>query len=209
MFCLCARASYAITACAVALLQTGCATSITIPQGTLQLREVAHVLSRDEILSGSVRTTRDNRGREAIRWPELHDLLLRDGMPDSDMVDGSVIAGRTQFFWHNATSGIVRQYVRASTVAKGVQLSVGNIVEVEQRGELTRVIRVKYGSLAEGRCEYRRADRSTVGSALDAINPVGGPGAASLYCPYLEEEGWGPLRHVRGIEWFKPPLKAQ
>lgn len=205
----CANRLYKVLVCATLAFQFGCATSIPIPDRTLQLREVAHVLSRNEIVSGEVRTTRDNRGREPINWPNLHEVLLKSGMQDEDMIDGSVVIGRTQFYWHNVASGIVRQHVRASRVTKGLQVSVGNIVEVEKTGEVTTVVRVKYKNLAEGKCEYKTRDRGAVSNTLSAINPVGGPGAASLYCPYLEQEGWGPSQNVMGVEWFKPPLKGQ
>ena len=205
----CANLPYKYLVCATLAFQFGCATPIPIPDRTLQLREVAHVLSRDEIVSGEVRTTRDNRGREPINWPNLHEGLLKSGMQDKDMVDGSVVIGRTQFYWHNVASGIVRQYVRVSRVTKGLQVSVGNIVEVEQTGGLTTVVRVKYTNLAEGKCEYKTRDRGAVSNTLSAINPVGGSGAASLFCPYLEQEGWGASQHAMGVEWFKPPLKGQ
>lgn len=194
---------------AIALSNTGCATSTPIPDGTVMLREVAHVLSRQEIVSGEVRATFDNRGREPIRVPDLHELLLKNGMQDRDMVDGSVVLGRTQYFWHNVTSGVVRQYVQASIVAKGLEVHVGNIVEVEKRGNFATVIRVKYTNPAEGRCEYRTNDRNVVSSALAAINPVGAGGGASLYCPYLAEEGWTPNQHLGGVEWTKQSLKKQ
>lgn len=193
------RLLIAISAC----LLPACATQTPIPDGTVLIGEVAHVLSRAEIVSGKIGMSRDNRGREPIHWPTLHETLLKNGEQDSDLVDGSVIVRRTQYYWHNVTSGIVRQWVRASPVAKGLKVSTGNVVELEVRGSYATVVRVKYRNLAEGGCEYVTRERHSVGKALDAINPIGGAGAASLYCPYLEKEGWVPNPQFMGIEWTK------
>jgi len=192
---------------ASAMAIPACATQVPIPEGTVLVGEVAHLLSRQEILTGKIRATRDNLGREPIEWPGLHEALLKNGMQDIDLVDGSVIVRRTQYYWHNVTSGIVRQWVRVSPVAKGLEVRVGNVVELEVRGNFATVIRVKYRDLAEGGCEYRTRDRDVVGKALDTINPIGGPGAASLYCPYLEKDGWLPKAQFRGIEWAREPVK--
>jgi hypothetical protein len=193
---------------ATMLLNTGCATSVLVSEGTIMLREVTHVLTRQEIVTGDIEATKDNRGREPIKLPDLHERLLKSGIKDSDIVDGSIVLGRTQFYWHNVASGIVRQGSLLSTVEKGLVVEVGNIVEVERRGDLSTVTRVKYKNLMEGGCDYRTKDKTVVSSFLNAINPIGGPGAASLYCPYLAEEGWTPIDHGYGVDWTRQlPVK--
>ena len=199
---------FQILICTIALFQFGCATVTPIPDGTRTLREVAHVLSRQEILTGNIQASRDNRGREPIQWPWLYEVLLKRGIKNEQIVDGSVVLGRTQYYWHNVTSGIVRQHVLPATVAKGLEITVGNIVEVEIMGGYATVVRVRYKNLADGQCGYRVGDRGSVGSTLDAINPIGGPGATSLYCPEIEKEGWFAIKNVMGIEWFSKPLQA-
>lgn len=196
-----------LTALSVLGVTAGCATRVQIPDNTLQLREVVHLLTRQEILTGNVNATTDNREREPIKDPGLYQRLLDNGYADSELVDGSVMLGRTQFYRHNAASGIVRQYMGFSTVPPGLTLNLGNLVEVSQRGDFSRAVRVRFESLEQGQCEYRLADRSGVRSFLDAVNPIGGPAVASLYCPFLESEAWGPAVHAGGgTEWFKPPL---
>lgn len=185
------------------MVMSGCATSVLVADGTIMLREVIHVLTRQEIVSGDIQATKDNRGHEPIKLPDLYETLLKSGIKDSDIEDGSIILARTQFYWHNVASGIVRQAYLLSTVEKELVVEVGNIVEVERRGELSTVTRVKYKTLAEGSCDYRTRDKSVVSSFLSAINPIGGPGAASLYCPYLAEEGWTPINHGYGIDWTR------
>lgn len=161
-----------------------------------------------EIVTGDIKLTADNRGREPVKWEWLHAELLKRGMKDDEIVDGSVVIGRTQYYWHNVTAGIVRQYLRPSTVQKGLELNVGNVIEVETVGGYATAVRVRYKTLAEGRCEYRRTDRGVVSNALNAINPIGGPGAASLYCPEIESKGWFGLKHYMGVEWFDRRLTA-
>jgi hypothetical protein len=194
---------------ATTLLHMGCATSVLVADGAIMLREVIHVLTRQEIVTGDIQATKDNRGREPIKLPDLYATLITSGIKDSDIVDGSIILGRTQFYWHNVASGIVRQAYLLSTLEKGLVVEAGNIVEVERRGELSTVTRVKYKNLTEGDCDYRTKDKTVVSSFLNAINPIGGPGAASLYCPYLAEEGWTPINYGYGIDWTRQPPTKQ
>jgi hypothetical protein len=189
----------------VTIALTGCATTTPIPDGTRTVREVAHVLTRQEIVTGDIRTTRDNRGQEPIRLPGLHAALLKYGLKDEEIVDGSVILGRTQYYWFNNSSP-ERQFVRPAIVAKGVAVSVGNIVELEITKNMATVIAVKYNDLADGKCVYRRSEQSAVGKVLDPINPIGGAGARSLYCPEIQKAGWFPVMHERGVEWFSRPF---
>jgi hypothetical protein len=170
--------------------------------------EVAYVPTRNEIVTGDIQFTQDNRGREPIKWAWLHASLLKQGMKDEEIVDGSVVIGRTQYYWHNVTSGIVRQYLRPSTVQKGLELNVGNVIEVETVGGYAKAVRVMYKTLADGKCEYRRTDRGGVSNFLGAISSVGGNGANSLYCPELEARGWFSHRHNLGEEWFDRRLTA-
>jgi hypothetical protein len=193
----------------LAVLSGGCATHVPIPDGTRTVWEVAYVPTRQEIVTGDIQLTRDNQGREPIKWPWLHAGLLKQGMKDEEIVDASVVIGRTQYYWHNVIAGIVRQYLRPSTVPKGLELNVGNVIEVEiAGGGYPRAVRVLYKSLADGKCEYRRKDRGAVSNALNAINPIGGPGAASLYCPAIEAQGWFAENHNMGVEWFDRRLTA-
>lgn len=187
---------------AVALFQLGCATQIHFPDGTLTIGEIAHVLSRQEILTGNIDEYVDNRGREQIKMPRLYESLLKGGLTDEEIIDGSVVLNRVRYSRYNVTSGIVRQSVNLATVIKGLAVSEGNIVEVGNSGGRASVVRVRYKNLAEGKCVYRMRDKSSVGQVFDALNPIGGPGEASLYCPEVEKEGWHPIETTRGIQWY-------
>lgn len=193
---------------AAALFQLGCATTIQFPVGTRSIGEVAHVLSRQEIQTGDIQATVDNRGKEQIKMPWLYESLLKEGIKDEDIVDGSVVLNRVKYGWYNVTSGIVRQAVNLATVPAGIAVSVGNIVEVQNIGGQAVVVRVRYMNLADGHCEYRLHDRGTIGAAVDVLNPIGGPGEASLYCPEIEKEGWYPVETARGMQWFSKPPKS-
>ena len=192
----------------LAVLAGGCATQVPIPDGTRTVWEVAHVPTRQEVVTGDIKLTKDNRGREPVQWRWLHAALLKQGMKDEEIVDGSVVIGRTQYYWHNVTSGIVRQYLRPSTVRKGLEVRVGNVVEVKVVGGYAIAVRVLHESLADGNCEYRRTDRGAVSNTLGAISPIGGNGASSLYCPAIEAQGWIAHRHNLGQDWYDRRLAA-
>ena len=71
----------------------------------------------------------------------------------------------------------------------------GNLVEVNVRFKSAKsicavVTKVRAVGLDEVECEYHDNKRSTVVSALAKFSPAGGPGAASLYCPFFVTEGW-------------------
>lgn len=190
----------------VSLLQFGCSTPIHFPDGTLTIGEVAHVLTRQEILTGDIDEYVDNVDREQIKMPWLHESLLKQGLTDEDIVDGSVVLNRVRYSRYNVASGIVRQSVNLATVTKGLTVTEGNVVEVENSGGYAAVVRIRYENLKDGQCEYRVRDRDSVSQVFDALNPIGGPGEASLYCPAIEKEGWYPMDTTRGVQWYsKPP----
>ena len=179
------------TAVTLTAIPGGCATRLQMPEGTRTIREVVRVPSRDSIING---------------MPEIYAALLKGGMRDEEIVDGSVVMTRTQYYRHNATSGVIREYVRPSIVSKSLRVAPGNVVELEVVKGYSVVTRVRYRDLAEGKCEYRLIDRTGVLRGLDAINPIGGPASASLYCPEVERDGWSANRIGYGVEWFNKPL---
>lgn len=177
------------------------------------LLEVAHVLTRQEILTGEMRMLRAD-GKVyldvilcpgGISCPGLYLDLLASGMQSGDMVDGSVILGRTQYFWGEPETGSVREAIRVLPVARGLEVSAGNVVEAERAYRFATVMRVKYRTLAEGGCFYGTDDGTVSGLTRDALRPVGRDGAASLRCANLASEGWTQVHRCNGIEWTKPP----
>lgn len=162
------------------------------------LREVTQVLTRQEILASAVYTP-------GVKPFGMYHDLLREGWQQVDMVDGSVILGRSHFRWTAGSPDAVRYHVCWSPVAKGVALTKGNVVEVEQRGRLATAVRIRHQSLAEGGCDYRTESGVTIATAAGDLSPVGDEGAASLHCARLAEEGWSPKRLDHGVEWRKAP----
>ena len=195
------------------------------------LLEVAHVLTRQEILTGEVRMPPADGQRDAVylglnpvqeiprgqlrmpladgqRDPVMIPMylgLLARGMQSGDMVDGSVVLGRTQYFWGDPETGSVREAIRVLPVTRGLEVSPGNVVEAERGYQVATVIRVKYRTLAEGGCFYATDDGTVSGLTRDALRPAGRDGAASLRCANLASEGWSQVRRCNGIEWTKPP----
>jgi hypothetical protein len=185
-------------------LASGCA-STPVPDRTLMLGEVAHVLTRQEIVTGDVDKAVDNRDKEKVRMPRLAENLKARGFSDADMQQGSVVLVRFQYYRHNEMSGIVREHLRTATVAKGLELRNGNVVELEVQGGYAIAVRLRHANLEQGQCAYRTASKSEVSVALNAVNPIGGARAASLDCPGLAAEGWTRTPYVYGFEWRKPP----
>jgi hypothetical protein len=193
-----------IAAIAAAVLAAGCA-GTPVADRTLVLGEVAHVLTRQEILSGDVDKTYDNQGRERIRLPRLAEALKARGLAESELQDGSAVLVRFQYYRHNALSGIVRQHLRTASVAKGLRLQTGNIVELEAQGGQAVAVRVRYAGGDQGQCGYRAQAKSGVFAALDAVNPIGGSRAVSLDCAGLAEDGWTLKPFGYGFEWHRVP----
>ena len=194
----------ALAAAAQAALTSGCA-STPVADRTLLLGEVAHVLTREEILAGDIDKAVDNRGREKVKAPRLAEALKARGLSDADLQQGSVVLVRFQYYRHNEMSGIVREHLRTATVATGLELRNGNVVELEVQGGYAKVVRLRHADLNQGQCAYRTLSKSGVFGVLDAVNPVGGSRAASLDCPGLAAEGWTRKPFVYGFEWHKSP----
>lgn len=182
----------------------GCAAPEVAPVGTVTLLEVAHVLTREEILTGQVRMPRADGRRDPVMIP-MYEGLLASGMQSGDMVDGSVILGRTLYYWDDPGSGSVREMTRVLPVARGLEVRSGNVVEAERGHRFATVIHVTYRTMAEGKCLYATDDGTVSGVSRDALRPVGRNGAASLRCANLEAQGWSATRRCNGIEWAKPP----
>ncbi len=193
------RAKLCLPVCAAAMLQAGCSSTPAIPEKTLILREVTELLTRGEILASA-----SYAGYGAPASP-TYNILLEEGWQQADMVDGGVVRGRTQLRWTSASPGAVQQYACWSPVAIGLAVSPGNVVELEQRGGLATVVRIRFRSLGEGGCVYRTDAGEAFGTTPGEIRPASDKGAASLHCTGLAEQGWSPVRLSHGVEWQKPP----
>jgi len=191
-----------IAAIAAVALAAGCA-GTPLADRTLILGEVAHVLTRQEVVSGNVDMFYDNRGSQRVKLPALAALLEAHGLSESELQDGRLVLARFQYYRHNAASGIVRQHLRLASVAKGLQLQDGNIVELEVRGGYAIAVRTRYADSQQGQCGYQAAGKSGVFAGLDAINPIGGSRSASLDCAGLAEEGWTRKPFGYGFEWHR------
>ncbi len=191
----------------LALFQLGCATTtINFPDGTRTIGEVAHVLTRQEILTGDIDEYVDNHNKQQIKMPWLYENLLKQGLKDEEIVDGMIVLNRVMYSRFNVTSGIVRQSVNIAEVTDDLTIKEGNIVEVERIDNRAVIVRIRYKNLTVGQCEYHIRDRGSVSQVFDALNPIGGPAEASLYCPEIEKEGWYPVETTMGTQWFsKPP----
>ena len=183
-------------ALAAPLIACACATKPIDRQ--MLLAEIVHLYTRAEIESGV-----DVQG---VRLSALRATLKAKGNTDQEIVDGSAALVRFSVYWHNAKSGIQHSFQKATLVEKGLIVSDNNIVEIRADGGKGVISRVRFLNREAGHCEYQLNQRNGIGKTLDLVNPLGGPGSTSLFCPDLEADGWqsrsfGPYD---ARVWFKP-----
>jgi hypothetical protein len=181
----------------------GCAAPERLPERTLVLMEVAHVLSREEILTGRTHMPRAD-GRPGPEPLFIYPRILETGIQSGDLADGSIAVGRTQFYWNEPKPGAVREVRRLLVVAPGLQVGAGNVVEVEHGGRFGTLVGIRHRTMAEGECRYATDEGDVAGDGRQALQPAGLNRAVSLRCAGLEAEGWSATRRCSGIEWTRP-----
>jgi hypothetical protein len=189
-----------------ALFLGGCATVLPMPEHTLVVGEVGHIASRDEIFKGL------KLGPDNVPPPKT--FVNQCGPEENAIVDGSLVLVRYYYYWQNVPPGIVHQGARWTVVPDGLAVDLGNVVEVELLAGKTNpkfrcatISRIRFENLEEGQCEYRQDPYTTFDTTLTTVDPVGRAGAAALYCPHVEAEGWE--RFSMGVNggsaWRKRP----
>ena len=97
---------------------------------------------------------------------------------------------RYYYHWTDAGQSI-KSYARWALVQEGLSPERGALVEVSVRAsECAVVTTIRAQDPEELDCEYRDNKRSAVAQGIASFMYTGGPGTASLYCPFLEQEGW-------------------
>lgn len=192
-----------------ALFLGGCATILPMPEHTLVLGEVGYIASRDEVLKGL------KLGSDDVPPPKA---FVHECSPDDNaVVDGNFVLVRYYYYWQNVPSGIVHQGARWAVVPGGLTIELGNVVEVElsagktnPRFRCSTISRIRFEDLKAGHCEYRQDPDTPFDTTLTAVNPGGQAGAAALYCPHVEAEGWEQffMGVNGGSAWRKKPLIA-
>lgn len=190
-------ARVAIGLCAALTLQglVGCAATppAVLPPGTLTIGEVMHVLTSDLVAAGAI--------APGVPQAQLRQALEVRGLSDDDVRSGRVLVVRTMFYWNNTISAIKHDVLAPERAPKGLDVRPGNVVEMRLEPHGSPITRVRAASLAEGGCFYADVGVGPAVEALGALSGVGPRGAASLYCPGLEREGWVRPRTF----WHKPP----
>lgn len=175
-------------AAALACLLAACATPLPIqsdavPPGSLRLAQVTAMVKPAEI----------------ARQQELQDAVRAAGIGDRDLVDGRIVMARVHRSGGPAANGRPEQEtVRMLYVPKGVEIALGDIVEVRtgrppEKGEAGRLNLVT-----------RLVQRYATVDAHCWWDGKGSPPARQLlYCDWMAGEGW--LRQ-EGADpaWFKP-----
>ena len=131
--------------------------------------------------------------RDVIKKCDAYDFLIASGIPDADLHDGSLGAGRVYCCGGPNEQGNAMWFY----IPDGMKVEVGNIVEVSMgrqagkgdRGEVNRAIRIRHEHLAQSPCRWVPEDERLW--------------MRILHCDWMENEGWvekGGLWKT----WFKP-----
>lgn len=180
----------------VIVLLSGCASPAPLPEHTLFLGEVV-ALAPSDLSEGGL--------EHAGEFAGFPDELFRSCGIGRDRPDAETLALlRFSYYWHNGGAQ-VRELVRWYPLGDGVEVSAGNLVEIElltgAGGPDTRCPRVSRRvskDLDSGGCEYRAAEAEGVRRTLGLLSPIGAAGSASMDCPGLEATGWRP----RGFGYY-------
>lgn len=185
----------------------------------LLLAEAVTAFTREEVLA--------SKG-EAKGW---RDTLLKAGYRDDELVDGSEVLVRTQFYANNA-GGRMQETTYLVHRPPGLELEIlqaggaraGDLVEVEITpgdpgragiGLIARVRDRRTGPLEPGapvrpwlRHRYAMAAKYGFEKAMDAINPSGGGQSSCITGEGLVQEGWvcfyGGFLGGGAYQWWKP-----
>lgn len=180
----------------VIVLSSGCANPAPLPEHTLFLGEVVALAPSD---------LREGGMEHAGEFAGFPDELFRSCGMDRDGPDVETLALlRFSYYWHNGGAQ-VRELVRWYPLSDGVEVSPGNLVEIElftgaggPDARCPRVSRQVSKDLDSGGCEYLAAEPDGVRRTLGLLSPIGAAGSASMDCPGLEATGWRP----RGFGYY-------
>jgi len=179
--------------------------ALQLADGTLVLGGVEGApLSRDGIMKGGYCGFHVNL---APLYPELIAL----GYQDSDITTGSVALIAHSIYWHNVLTEPHGEHgMKWAIVPKGLKVAGADIVEIEIKNSIGHIVRVRYkNEEAEKLCKMEKYEKNPASKVIDALNPYGGGGSASLICQGLEAEGWEKKNNGAYGEfiWVKKPNK--
>jgi len=165
-----------------------CVNAVPLPEHTMFVGEVV-AIAESHSSGGGI----DYQG-ELLRFPK--ELFEACGVSRAADRGVGLALLRYSYYWHNGGAP-VRENLRWYPVRSGVELSPGNLVEVDlavgAQGPDSRcpwVSRKLAEDLAGAGCQYLSAAQGGIRQTLSRISPVGGPGSASLDCPALLASGW-------------------
>lgn len=201
------------------LLFCSCASGPPLPPEELLVGQIQYVATADEARRGFFWAARSTetiygvipRSRDVPAAKSLMNDCAYDGNPDTRFA-----LVRFYYFWFDASRSIA-SFAPWVMIAPGVTVARGNIVEVDAHAASPKswcgvVTKVRAEDLASAECEYHDNKLNWINKELNRFSPAGGPGAASMYCPFLEAEGWkqqavGPFGGscCGGYAWSKIP----
>ena len=166
-----------ILACAVSLLLASCSTTSRlqpshVPPGSDRLAEVMALATRDRIVNMSA-----------------YQEMLNSGISDSQIVDGSLAAGRVYCCGDTDKSTAIWFYVPST-----LKVQPGDIVEVQMgsgSGAINVALSVRESAgAAQKHCHWDPPDESLW--------------MRVLYCDWMPNEGWVEQKSALYHTWTKP-----
>src|SRR5690349_13899085 len=150
----------------IAALVSGCASTsgVMLPDGTLLLGEVRHVLSRDMLNAEEIAPGR--------KQADLKEWIRARGWSDAQVDQGRIVVVRMQIYWNNTASGIRHEQLGLELVAEGLDVEVGNVVELTAGQRDGAIVRVRARSLTDGGCYYGDVPVGTAVEVMGALSLV-------------------------------------
>jgi len=156
-----------------------------IPQDSLRLAQVMSIADREDI----------------VQAKPIHDSIIASGIPDSEIVDGSVVVVRI-YCCGGITKRASSEMVNALMlyVPKGIGVGVGDIVEARSGNPPTKA---NPGQLNIVTRVVQKSDENDGDCWWDPKNDK--LWLRILYCDWMPNEGWIKQDGVHPA-WFKPAI---
>jgi hypothetical protein len=192
----------------------GCATPPPIPDRATFLGQISYIARPDEVAQGFHFIAQPDEALNGV-LPHSRDVPpakhLIEACGAEHSADANFVLVRF-YYYQVGRSGRLDDYSHWAVLEDGLLVERGNLVELEQRpgqGKSRCLVTSKIlsATLAAAGCEYHRDQQGALFSALEMVS---GQASASLYCPFLEAEGWksAQVGLFGGLAWWKPTLPA-
>jgi len=188
---------------------SACATAPPIPDAATFLGQIAYVARPEEVAQGFHFVAQPDEALNGV-LPHSRDVPpathLIEACGAEHSADAKFVLVRF-YYYQVGRSGGLDDYSHWAVIEDGLPVERGNLVELEQRPGQAKsrclvTSKILAVTVAAAGCEYHLDQQGALVSALDMLS---GQASASLYCPFLEADGWksAPVGLFGGLAWWK------